>query len=96
MPVINVKLPGPFFSHDLKEQLIPALTDAFIGVVGEGSRPFTFVIVEEAQFHEFGVAGRPMPDAQWLYGDEYRAIYDKAKRFIDEWLAQQGQSPSGS
>src|SRR2546423_257938 len=89
MPVINVKLPGPFFPHEVKQRLLPVLTDAFVGVVGEAARPFTFVIVEETQLHEFGIAGRPLPDAQWLFGDEYRAIYAKGKQYIDEWLAQQ-------
>jgi 4-oxalocrotonate tautomerase len=100
MPVINVKLPGPLFPHEVKQRLIPALTDAFVGVLGEAARPFTFVIVEEAQLHEFGVAGRPMPDPQWLFGDEYQGIYEKGKQSMNDWLVQQtadqGRGSSGS
>lgn len=91
MPVINVKLPGPMFTHEQKEQLIPALTDAFVGVLGEQVRPFTFVIVEETARNEFGIAGRPMPDPQWLIGDEYKAISERGEQTIQQWLAQQGQ-----
>ena len=89
MPVINVKLPGPMFTHDQKEQLIPVLTDAFVGVLGEQVRAFTFVIVEETQRNEFGIAGRPMPDPQWLIGEEYRAISEKGGQTIREWISQQ-------
>jgi len=79
------------FTHEQKEQLIPALTDAFVGVLGEQVRPFTFVIVEETERNEFGIAGRPMPDPQWLIGDEYKDISERGERTIQEWLARQGQ-----
>jgi 4-oxalocrotonate tautomerase family enzyme len=97
MPVINVKLPGPMFTHDQKEQLIHVLTDAFVGALGEQVRPFTFVIIEEAQRNEFGIAGRPMPDPQWLIGEEYRAISEKGAETIRQWIARQApQQAKGS
>lgn len=91
MPVINVKLPGPMFTHEQKERLLPVLTDAFVSVLGEQVRPFTFVIVEEMQRNEFGIAGRPMPDPQWLIGDEYKAILARGEQVIQEWLRQQAE-----
>jgi len=91
MPVINVKLPGPTFTPEQKMQLVPALTDAFVDVLGEQVRPFTFVIIEETSQNEFGIAGRPMPDPAWLISDEYKAIYQKAEQTIQDYLDQQGQ-----
>jgi 4-oxalocrotonate tautomerase len=91
MPIINVKLPGPVFTAEQKLQLVSRLTDTFVDVLGEQVRPFTFVVIEETKQNEWGIAGRPMPDPQWLISDEYKSIYQKAEQTIRGFLDAQEQ-----
>jgi 4-oxalocrotonate tautomerase len=60
------------------------LTGAFVSVLGEQVRPFTFVIIEEMQRKQFGIAGRSMPDPQWLIGDEYKAVLERREQTEQE------------
>jgi hypothetical protein len=62
-----------------------------VSVLGEQVRPFTFVIIEETQQNDFSIAGRPIADPQWLIGDEYKAILERAEQTIQEWIAQQAE-----
>jgi phenylpyruvate tautomerase PptA (4-oxalocrotonate tautomerase family) len=79
------------FRHEQKEQLLSVLTGAFVSVLGEQVRPFTFVIIEETQQNDFSIAGRPIADPQWPIGDEYKAILERAEQTIQEWIAQQAE-----
>jgi phenylpyruvate tautomerase PptA (4-oxalocrotonate tautomerase family) len=87
--IINVKLTGPMFTYEQKEQLLSVLTDAFVSVLGEQVQPYTFVIGKETQGNEFSIASRSMPDLQWLVGNEYKVILRRAEQTTQEWIAQQ-------
>ena len=67
------------FTHEQKEQLLSVLTDAFVSVLGKQGRPYTFVIVEETQRNEFSIVRRRMSGPQWLIGNEYKAILERAE-----------------
>lgn len=59
MPLVNVKVFADRLDDDtFSEQLTRAITEAVVGVCGEGSRDATWVMVE-------GV-----PRSQWSFGGE--------------------------
>ncbi len=60
MPLINVKIIEGVFSPDQKRQIVTRLTDAMVEIEGENMRPVTWVIVEEVQSGDWGIAGDPL------------------------------------
>ncbi len=60
MPLINVKIIEGVFSPDQKRQIVTRLTDAMVEIEGENMRPVTWVIVEEVQSGDWGIAGNPL------------------------------------
>jgi 4-oxalocrotonate tautomerase family enzyme len=90
MPIINVKfIENVVATPDQKQELVVKLTDTFAGVLGEVVRPFTYVVIEETKMYDWGIAGRPMPDLEWLVGEEYQAIHARAREIMKEAIAQQ-------
>ena len=63
MPLINVRLIEGVFSDSQKQQIIERLTDAMVSIEGENLRPVTWVVVEEVQSGDWGVAGNPLSTA---------------------------------
>jgi 4-oxalocrotonate tautomerase len=91
MPVIEVKFPeNRVITDQTKHQLISELTEAFVHVLGESVRPYTYCLIEETKTSHFGIAGRPMPDPAWLIGEEYAGIKDKAHKEIAEQIRKYG------
>jgi 4-oxalocrotonate tautomerase len=97
MPVIEVKFPEKTVATDEKKrQLITELTDAFVRVLGETVRPYTYVLIEETKLYDFGIAGRPMPDPGWLIGEEYAGIKDRADKMIAEQMREYEEQQAAS
>jgi 4-oxalocrotonate tautomerase len=63
MPLVNVKLIEGVFSNEQKQQIVRDLTEAMVAIEGENMRPVTWVIVEEVDSGDWGIAGNPMTTA---------------------------------
>ena len=60
MPLINVKLIEGVFTAQQKREIVTRLTDTMVEIEGENLRPVTWVIVEEVQSGDWGIAGNPL------------------------------------
>ena len=71
MPIIEIRFiegvvaPEP----EQKRQLIERLTEDFIQICGEVTRPFVYCIIHETPPLEWGISGVPMPDLAYLTGE---------------------------
>ena len=82
MPIINVKVIENFFTQEQKNALIPALTDAFCRATFEAARPYIYVLIEEVKQGKWGLAGHPLPDADFLVNDFVPIVEDAADEFV--------------
>ncbi len=91
MPIITVKvIKGVVLTSDeQKRELLAKMTDAFIGVVGDVARPYTYCIIEETPLFEWSIGGRPLPDLPFLYGPEYAEMHSKANEIMKAYIASQ-------
>ncbi len=102
MPIITVKvIKGVVLTSDeQKRELLAKMTDAFIGVVGDVARPYTYCIIEETPLFEWSIGGRPLPDLPFLYGPEYAEMHSKAneimRAYIESQSAGDGAAGNGS
>jgi 4-oxalocrotonate tautomerase len=102
MPIITVQvIKGVVLvSDEQKRELLQKMTDAFISVVGEVARPYTYCIIQETPLYEWSIGGRPLPDLPFLYGPEYADMHAKAneimRNFVESQAAQQSSSPPPS
>ena len=93
MPIITVQaIKGVVLvSDEQKRELLQKMTDAFISVVGEVARPYTYCLIQETPLYEWSVGGHPLPDLQWLYGPDYVGMHAKAneimKGYVDAGMA---------
>jgi len=60
MPLVQIKGISGFLSTVQKQNIIHRVTDAIVSVEGEGMRPVTWVIIEDVNSGEWGVAGKPI------------------------------------
>jgi len=63
MPFVNVKIIEGVFTPDQKQQIVRGLTEAMVAIEGENMRPVTWVVVEEVQSGDWGIAGNPLSTA---------------------------------
>jgi 4-oxalocrotonate tautomerase family enzyme len=91
MPIITVKvIKGVVLTSDeQKRELLEKMTDAFIGVVGDVARPYTYCIIEETPLFEWSIGGRPLPDLPFLYGPEYAEMHSKANALMKAYIESQ-------
>ena len=91
MPIITVKvIKGVVLTSDeQKRELLAKMTDAFIGVVGDVARPYTYCIIEETPLFEWSIGGRPLPDLPFLYGPEYAEMHSKANAMMKAYIESQ-------
>jgi 4-oxalocrotonate tautomerase len=91
MPVITIQaIKGVVLTNDeQKRELLQKMTDAFIGVVGEVARPYTYCIIQETPLYEWSVAGRPLPDLPFLYGPEYGGMHQRANEIMRAFTEEQ-------
>ena len=60
MPLLNVKLIEGVFTPKQKQEMIRKLTDTMVSIEGENMRPVTWVVIEEVQSGDWGVAGNAL------------------------------------
>lgn len=60
MPLIQVKLIEKVFTSQQKQEMIKKLTDAMVSIEGENMRQVTWVIIEDVNSGEWGIAGQPL------------------------------------
>jgi 4-oxalocrotonate tautomerase len=63
VPLINVKVIAGVFDESAKRRMIEDLTEAMVAIEGENMRPVTWVVVEEVNSGEWGIAGKPLSTA---------------------------------
>jgi 4-oxalocrotonate tautomerase len=89
MPIINVQfIDNVVATPEQKQELVRVLTNVLVSVLGDVVRPFTYVAIEETKMGDWGLAGRPMPDPEFLIGDEYAAIHRRARELMAGAKAQ--------
>jgi 4-oxalocrotonate tautomerase len=89
MPIINVKFIKDVVATDAqKAELIEKLTDTFVGVLGDVVRPFTYVVIDETPVGQWGIAGVPMPDLNYLIGPEHAEVIAKSNKMMSDAMAQ--------
>jgi len=92
MPIITVQtIKGVVLTSDeQKRELLKKMTDAFISVVGELARPYTYCLIQETPLYEWSLAGVPLPDLPFLYGPEYAAMHANANAIMKAYVESQG------
>jgi 4-oxalocrotonate tautomerase len=89
MPIINIKFIKDVVATDeQKAELIVKMTDTFVGVLGDVVRPFTYVVIDETPVGQWGIAGVPMPDLEYLTGDKHAEVIAKSNEMMREAVAQ--------
>lgn len=97
MPIINVKfIEGVVGNDEQKRELIEKLTETFVSICGEVTRPFVYVLIEETKPFHWGIAGKPMPDLVFLTGEEYARYMNKADAIMSAQIAQQSSGSENS
>jgi 4-oxalocrotonate tautomerase family enzyme len=89
MPIINVKfIKDVVATEEQKAELIVKLTDTFVGVLGDVVRPFTYVVIDETPVGQWGIAGVPMPDLEYLTSEKHAEVIRKSNQLMTEAVAQ--------
>jgi len=60
MPLAQIKGVSGYLTVEQKQEIIRKVTDAIVSVEGEGLRPVTWVLIEDVNSGEWGVAGKPV------------------------------------
>mgnify|MGYP003383535406 FL=1 len=82
MPIVSVKVIENFFTEEKKTALVKDMTNAFCKATMEAARPYVYVMVEEVKQGQWGLAGRPLPDPDFLINDFVPIIEDAADEFV--------------
>jgi 4-oxalocrotonate tautomerase len=89
MPIISIKfIQDVVATEEQKKELVVKMTDTFVSVLGDVVRPFTYCLVEEVPVGQWGIAGVPMPDLQYLIGDEHAEVIAKSNQMMREAIEQ--------
>ena len=96
MPIIEVRfikdvVAGP----EQKRQLIERLTEVFIEICGEVTRPFVYCLIAETPQMQWGISGVPMPDLPYLIGERRAGEIQRANDLMAAMVAQQPPPPPG-
>ena len=68
MPFIQIKVVAGVFTAHQKREIVERVTEALVGIAGEGMRQLTWCVVEEVPSGEWGIGG------QSITADDVRAI----------------------
>jgi 4-oxalocrotonate tautomerase len=68
VPFIHVRVVAGVFTAQQKREIVERLTDAMVGIQGEGMRQLTWCVVEEVPSGAWGIGG------QAITADDVRAI----------------------
>jgi len=93
MPIINIKfIEGVVATPEQKLELIAKMTDTFVGVLGDVVRPFTYCIIDETPVNQWGIAGVPMPDLEYLIGDKHAQVIEASNKVMRDAIEQMSQA----
>ena len=97
MPIINIKfIEGVVATPEQKLELIEKMTDTFVGVLGDVVRPFTYCIIDETPAMQWGIAGVPMPDLEYLIGDKHAQVIEASNKVMRDAIQQMSQASDGA
>jgi len=97
MPIINIKfIEGVVATPDQKLELIQKMTDTFVGVLGDVVRPFTYCIIDETPVNQWGIAGVPMPDLEYLTSEKHAGVIEASNKVMREAIQQMAQAQDGA
>lgn len=96
MPIISVKVIENFFTEEQKKALVKGLTDAFCKATIEAARPYIYVMVEEVRQGQWGLAGHPLPDPDFLVNDFVPIVEDAADAFVKTYNVPRRRPRSAS
>lgn len=83
MPVITIRfIKDVVATPEQKRELIIKMTDTFVSVLGDVVRPFTYCIIEETPVGEWGIAGVPMPDLEYLVSEQHAEVIEKSNAIM--------------
>jgi 4-oxalocrotonate tautomerase len=89
MPVISIKFIKDVVATDeQKAELVVKMTDTFVSVLGDVVRPFTYVLIEEVPVGQWGIAGVPMPDLEYLTGEKHAEVIAKSNQMMRDAIEQ--------
>jgi 4-oxalocrotonate tautomerase len=92
MPIISIKFIKDVVATDeQKAELVVKMTDTFVSVLGDVVRPFTYCLIEEVPVGQWGIAGVPMPDLQYLIGPEHADVIEKSNQMMRDAIAQMAE-----
>lgn len=92
MPIIEVKfIEGVVANDEQKKELIEKLTETFISICGEVTRPFVYCLIEETKQQHWGISGKPMPDLPYLIGEQRAKEIADANQIMSDVVS--GRSP---
>ncbi|MFP3901195.1 MAG: tautomerase family protein [Acidimicrobiia bacterium] len=60
MPFVDIRVVKDAFTHDEKQEMVARVSDAMIGIEGEGLRQSTHVVITETPDGEWAIGGKPM------------------------------------
>lgn len=63
MPFVNVKVIEGVFTSDQKREIIHRLTETMVEIEGENLRPVTWVVIDEVNSGDWGIAGNGLTTA---------------------------------
>ena len=93
MPIIEVRfIKDVVADAEQKKRLIEQLTETFVSICGEVTRPFVYCLIHETPQAEWGISGVPMPDLVYLTGERRAAEIKKANELMTQAVAQQSSS----
>lgn len=96
MPIIDVRfIQDVVATPDQKRQLIEQLTETFVSICGEVTRPFVYCLIHETPQMEWGISGMPMPDLQYLIGERRAEEIRRANEIMAAAVAQQAPLGGG-
>lgn len=96
MPIIDVRfIQDVVATPDQKRQLIEQLTETFVSICGEVTRPFVYCLIHETPQMEWGISGVPMPDLQYLIGERRAEEIRRANEVMAAAVAQQAPLGGG-
>lgn len=92
MPIINIKfIEGVVATPEQKIELVQKMTDTFVEVLGDVVRPFTYCIIDETPPMQWGIAGVPMPDLEYLT-TRHMDVIERANELMREAMAEMAKA----
>jgi 4-oxalocrotonate tautomerase family enzyme len=89
MPVITIQfIKDVVATPEQKRRLVIEMTDKFVEIIGEVTRPFVYCIIQETPQMEWSIAGVPMPDLPYLTGDKHAGVIGRSNDMMRAAIAQ--------